>query len=119
SIAVVNDIIDENDETVQVTLSSPTNATVGPTPTHTYTILDDDSPPSLSINNVSLTEGTGGTTNSIFTVTLSVASARTISVNFATANGTALAGSDYTATNGVLTFNPGQTTQTVSVSVIG
>src|SRR5439155_900640 len=119
SIAVVNDTLDEDDETIQLTLSGPTNATLGAIPTHTYTILDDDPPPSLSINNVSLTEGNSGTTNATFTVTLSAASSKTVTVSFATADGTALAGSDYTATNGVLTFNPGQTTRTVSVPVIG
>jgi hypothetical protein len=40
-------------------------------------------------------------------------------VNFATADGTASAGSDYTATSGVLTFNPGTTTQSVTVNVTG
>src|SRR6185503_3983607 len=118
SFAVVNDLLDENDETVLLSLSSPTNSTMGSIPTHTYTILDDEPPPSLAINSVSLAEGTGGTTNAGFTVTLSPASARTISVNVATANGTALAGSDYTATNVVLTFNPGQTNKLVSVPVI-
>src|SRR5439155_20364965 len=70
-------------------------------------------------NNLTLTEGTGGTTNATFTVTLSAASGRTVTVDYATANGTALAGSDYSAASGVLTFNPGQATQTVSVPVIG
>src|SRR5207302_3318061 len=52
SIAVVNDTLDEDDETIQVALSGPTNSTLGATTTHTYTILDDDPLPSLSINNV-------------------------------------------------------------------
>src|SRR5207249_359301 len=105
--------------TIQVTLSSPTNATVGSIATHTYTILDDDPPPSLSINNVSLTEGTGGTTNANFSVTLSMASARTISVNFATADGTAVAGTDYMAKSGTLTFPPGTVSLTIIVAVTG
>src|SRR5205823_6118863 len=115
NFTVVNDTLDENDETVQVTLSGPTNATMGAIATHTYTILDDDPLPSLSINNISLTEGTGGNTNATFTVNLSAASAKTVTVNFATSDGTAVAGSDYSAASGMLTFNPGQTTQTVSV----
>src|SRR5207247_271650 len=76
SIAVVNDTLDEDDETIQLALSSPTNATLGATTTHTYTILDDDPLPSLSINNVTVTEGNSGTTNANFTVTLSAASGR-------------------------------------------
>jgi hypothetical protein len=54
-----------------------------------------------------------------FTVTLSVASNLTVNVNFATANGTANAGSDYQSTNGTLTFNPGDLTKTVGVTING
>jgi thermitase len=70
----------------------------------------------LSINSVAALESAGRLT---FTVTLSAASTSSVSVRFATANGTATAGNkgDYTATSGTLTFNPGETTKTVSVSV--
>jgi len=64
-------------------------------------------------------EGNSGTTPFVFTVTLSAASASTVTVNYATADGTATAGSDYLATSGTLTFNPGVTTQPITVSVIG
>jgi len=53
------------------------------------------------------------------TVTLSAASGQTITVNYSTADGTALAGSDYTASSGTLTFAPGQTSKTVTVTVLG
>ena len=75
--------------------------------------------PSLSINDVSLAEGNAGTTAFIFNVTLTPASASTVTVNYATINGTATAPSDYAATSGTLTFTPGQTTQTVTVQVNG
>ena len=75
--------------------------------------------PSLFINDVTLNEGNGGTTNATFTVSLSPSSQQTITVNYATANGTATAGSDYTAKTGTLTFAPGITTQTVTVAVAG
>ena len=55
----------------------------------------------------------------VFTVTLSPSSAQTVTVQFATADGTALAGSDYLATSGSLTFNPGETTKTITVRVKG
>src|SRR5213078_5122389 len=84
SLAVVNDTTDEDDETVSVSLSSPTNATLGAIATHTYTILDDDPPPSLSINNVTVTEGNTGNTMARFTVTLSVASGKTVTVDYVT-----------------------------------
>ncbi|MFM6266062.1 MAG: Calx-beta domain-containing protein, partial [Dolichospermum sp.] len=53
-----------------------------------------------------------------YTVTLSQASNQTVSVNYATANGTATAGLDYTATNGTLTFAPGVTTQVINIPIL-
>jgi Calx-beta domain len=75
-------------------------------------------PPTLTINDVSATEGNAGTKNFGFTVTIS--SAANATVNFATADGTATAGSDYIATSGTLTFTSGgPVTQTITVQVIG
>jgi hypothetical protein len=75
--------------------------------------------PTASVNSVSVTEGNSGTTNAVFTVSLSAAYSKTITVNYSTADGAATAGSDYTSTSGTLTFAPGQTTATFSVPVIG
>lgn len=83
------------------------------------TIVDDDGLPSLTINDVTVNEGNTGSTNALFTVTLSPAAAQTVTVDFATANGTASAGSDYTTANGTLTFTPGVVTQTISVPILG
>jgi len=75
--------------------------------------------PSLSIGDVSVTEGNAGTTSAVFTVTLSPASGQTVTVNYATADNTATAGQDYVAASGMVAFAPGSTSQPVSVSVIG
>ena len=75
--------------------------------------------PSLSIDNVSVVEGNTGTINAVFTVTLSPPSAQTVTVDYTTANGTATAGSDYTAVGNSLTFAPGETTQPISIAVTG
>src|SRR5439155_17505459 len=75
--------------------------------------------PGLSINDVSTTEGDSGTKTLTFTVTLSSASNLTVTVNFATANGTATAPTDYVATSGTLTFNPGDLTKTIGVTING
>jgi Bacterial Ig-like domain (group 3)/Calx-beta domain len=75
--------------------------------------------PTLSINDVSVVEGDSGTQTMNFTVTLSAASNLTVSAQFATADGTATAPSDYTATNGTVTFNPGDTTKTIGVTING
>ncbi|MBA4285858.1 MAG: hypothetical protein C0434_10045, partial [Xanthomonadaceae bacterium] len=75
--------------------------------------------PTVSINDASLTEGNSGTQQALLTVTLSAASTSIVSVDFASSDGTASAGSDYTATSGTLTFAAGQTTQTIAIDVIG
>ena len=66
-----------------------------------------------------VTEGNSGSSNASFTVTLSAASGQTVTVAFATSNGTATAGSDYTATNGTLSFAAGETSKTIPVAVLG
>lgn len=75
--------------------------------------------PQLSINDITVTEGDIGTTNAVFTVNLSAPTTQTVTVNYATANNTATAYSDYYATSGSLTFAPGQTSQQIQVSLIG
>jgi CSLREA domain-containing protein len=74
--------------------------------------------PALSINDVSITEG-GGTKIMNFTVTLSAASNLTVKVDYATANGTATAASDYLSTSGALTYNPGDLTKAIGVTING
>ncbi len=75
--------------------------------------------PSIAIGDVTITEGNTGTRTASFAVTLSMASGQPVTVNFATANDTAAAGSDYQATSGTLTFAPGETSKTISVLVNG
>ncbi len=60
-------------------------------------------------------ETPSGTAEAVFTVTLSAASTDTITVDYATQNGTAQAGTDYQAESGTLTFAPGQTTETINL----
>jgi predicted extracellular nuclease len=75
--------------------------------------------PSLSISNTQAVEGDSGTTEFLFTVSLSAASASTVTVDYATADGTATSGSDYVAENGTLTIPAGSTSVTFSVTVNG
>jgi hypothetical protein len=103
--ATVNDTLNEVNETTALTIGGVTG--VG-------TINDNDPIPTLSINNVSVNEAAGTAT---FTVTLSAASGQAVTVNYATSNGTATAGSDYTSTTGGLTFAPGVVTQTITVPI--
>lgn len=76
--------------------------------------------PALSITDASVVEGNSGQAALVFTVRLSEASAKEVSVKFATANGTATTGeADYVAKSGALTFAPGETTKTVTILVNG
>jgi ribosomal protein L35AE/L33A/urease beta subunit len=118
TVLVNGDTLSEANETFFVNLSSPTNATLGQ-PQGTGTILDNDPLPSLTISDASVNEGNSGTVAATFTVTLSAASGQAVTVNYATANGTATAGSDYTAASGTLTFAPGETSKIVTVLVTG
>jgi hypothetical protein len=73
--------------------------------------------PALSVGDVAVTEGNSGTRTANFTVRLAPTSGGTVRVNYATANGTATAGSDYNAISGTVTFNAGESTKTVPVTI--
>ncbi|MDB6057438.1 MAG: Conserved repeat domain protein, partial [Verrucomicrobiales bacterium] len=120
SVAVLGDVNYEADETFSVSLSSPTNVLLDlARASATGTILNDDVPPGISIAPVSGYEGNMGTTNISLNLSLSASSYQTITVNYSTVDGTASAGSDYVATNGVVTFPPGTTNQTIAMVVSG
>ena len=118
-VFINGDTLNEADETFSVNLSSPNNGTIEDSQA-TGTILNDDRAPSLIINDVSVTEGGSRTITLLtFTVSLSAASGQNISVNFATADGTAKSTSDYAAKNGTLNFQPGRTSTTIIIGVNG
>src|SRR5262249_916671 len=96
-VPVSGETVNEPTETFFVNLSNPSNATLANNQA-VGTILNDDGVPSISINEVAVTEGNSGTLDAVFVLSLSVASGLTVTFNYATANGTASAGSDYVAT---------------------
>lgn len=122
SISIINDNIFEGTETFNFVLSDP----AGPSPvelldpgTATLTISDNDSQPYASTSNTTVNEPRiTGTTTALFTVQFSNATTQTATVDFATADGTATAGSDYVATSGTLTFTPLETTKTIAVQIL-
>jgi uncharacterized repeat protein (TIGR01451 family) len=119
TIAIKGDTLDETNETFFVNLSTATNAAILDNQ-GLGTITDNDPTPSLSINDLAnITEGNNGTTTVDFTVTLSAASGQTVTVDYATANGGAIAGSDYVTMSGTLTFNPGDTARSIPVTING
>ncbi|MBD2443165.1 hypothetical protein H6G25_08115, partial [Dolichospermum sp. FACHB-1091] len=109
----------EADETVALTLAAGTGYTVGTTTAVTGTITNDDLVPNINLSaNQTIVEGNTNPQNVTYSVTLSNTSAQTITVQYATANGTAIAGSDYTSTSGTLTFNPGVTSQVINIPIL-
>lgn len=118
NVSVTGDTDDELDEIFTVQLSNPTNADLLEA-TAVGTIIDDDGLPALSITDQSKLEGNSGTSAMQFEVTLSPASASVINVTYATVNGTATAGSDYTAAGNTLVFQPGETSKPISVNILG
>ena len=119
-VTINGDMTVESDETLFVNVTNVTGATVGDGQ-GLGTIQNDDSP-SLSIDDVTVTEGNSGTTPAVFTVTLNPSSTQTVTVNYATSSvspATAAAGTDYVTTSGALTFNPGDTTKQITVQVNG
>ncbi|MDT4966095.1 MAG: hypothetical protein QOJ64_832 [Acidobacteriota bacterium] len=117
-ILAKGDTLDEPDEFFTVGLSRQTNATLADGEGK-ITIIDDDPAPTLSINDVTIAEGNSGTVSLAFTVQLSAASGQLVTVNFATADGTAAGGSDYQVASGTLTFNEGETAKNISLQIIG
>ncbi|MCL1560583.1 putative Ig domain-containing protein [Xanthomonas nasturtii] len=118
TVLVNGDTLSEPNETFFVNVSNVSGASVGDGQ-GLGTIVNDDAAPSLSIDDISVNEGNSGTTTATFTVSLSAANGQTVTVNYATADGTANAGSDYSARSGTLTFAPGTTAQGVAVTVNG
>jgi len=117
TVQVVGDTHVESDETFNVNLSVVSGTVANPTASGVGTILNDDT--SITVPDITVTNVTSGTTDAVFTVSLSASSTLPVTVQFATGDITAHAGTDYTATNGTVTFAPGSTTSTITVSVLG
>ena len=118
-VPIADDTLDEPDEELMVTLSAATHAKIETAGrTATGTIRDNDGLPSLSIDDSSAAEGAG---TMQFTVKLAPASGRRVTVYYETEDGTAKTHpeSDYTKTEGELTFRPGGVLeQTISVPIL-
>jgi YD repeat-containing protein len=119
-VTLLPDTTDEyDDEVFHVRLTTATGATIVSPSSQAVTITDDDAPPSISINDVSVTEGASGSTPAVFTVSLSAASGKVVQVAYVNWNGTALAGPDYQFTSGTLTIEPGAISAQITVPVFG
>ncbi|PKO57747.1 MAG: hypothetical protein CVU24_18395, partial [Betaproteobacteria bacterium HGW-Betaproteobacteria-18] len=112
---VVEDALNEFNETFSLTATTTSGVTSNASASATATINDNDfTTPGISIGNISVNEAAGTAT---FTVTLSAESGKPISVDYATRNGTATSGSDYAGASGTLNFAAGETSKTITVNI--
>lgn len=120
NVPILDNFVNESNEVFGVRLSNPSHAL--PLITNaTATIVDNDAPPAATILDASMFEGDSGVTQFVFNVALSAPSEQWATVGYAAAPGTAQANSDYlpTSPGSYLSFAPGQTNQTITISVRG
>jgi hypothetical protein len=117
AVPIVNDVVYEPAETFSLVLGTPVGALAGAVSSHTVTIQDNESVPVVSIGNATVSESGG---SAVFTVSVSPASAQTITVPYSTVPDTATAGADYTPVpaGSAIQLAPYQLSGTVSVAVV-
>lgn len=115
TIPILGDTAVERNETVSLTLTTPSGATVGTPGTATLTLVNDDTSLQFSAYNYGVNEG-GGTAR--IKVTRKGRLSGTVSVAYATANGTATAPADYGARNGTLTFASGVSSRIFGIPIV-
>lgn len=119
-VTVQGDTKTESNEIFYVNLDNPTGGASIVDGQAKGTIINDDAQlPGLGISDVSKSEGNRGYTSFTFTLRLTARNPTGVTLDYATQDGTALAGSDYLAANGTLTFSGTQTSRTITVKVIG
>jgi hypothetical protein len=115
-IPVIGDRVVEADEYFSVNLSNPKGAKVAD---RTGQVWISDDEPYVFISDAYAMEGNEGPLPADFTIFMNRPYDVPVTVNYATADGSAVAGLDYTATAGTLTFAPGETSQPLPVAVLG
>jgi chitinase len=119
TVPLINDTLDEDNETFNVTLSAPQNATIDPVGgTAIVTVNDNDAMPTIGIDDWQGVES-NVTYQTAFGIYLSAPSGRDVKVTVKTVNGSAAAPIDFTAKTAVVTIPAGQTTALFSVSIKG
>ena len=114
---IIDDSINEANETVIVTLSNPSNATLGSDSVHTYTITDNDNPPTVDFNTTSSSDAES-VSSADLTVDLSAASGQSVTVNYAVTGTATGSGTDYTLANGMATIAAGSTSTDITIAGI-
>ncbi|KAB8143786.1 hypothetical protein F8S13_07720 [Chloroflexia bacterium SDU3-3] len=112
SVPILEDSLAEPDETINIALSNPTGAMLGTTSVATITI------PANDLITLSGAAGDELGTLPVVTVRLKATSFQAVTVNYATSDGTATAGSDYTPTSGTLTIPAGSSSQSFTIPIL-
>jgi hypothetical protein len=118
SVQLINDNLIESPENFFVDLTNPINASLSAPSSATVNVADDDGGTStiqFSASEYSVSEGDG---SAVITVTRSGGASSAVSANYTTANGTAVAGSDYGATSSTVTFAPGEYSKNITIPII-
>jgi hypothetical protein len=121
TVPIINDTLDEPNETVALQLTNPQDgATLGARDTAVLTIVDNDTGGVVQFSAAvfGATECAAPPCNATLTVSRTGGAASGVTVDFATADGTALAGADYVATSGTVTFAAGQTSRPITVPLL-
>lgn len=117
TIPIIDDVLDEADETAVIRLLNPTLGVIGTPGEATLTITDDDEPPTVQFSQTDFSVSESGVT-AIMTATLSVASGQAVTVDVASSNETAVVDNDYEQVAETITFAPGESSQTISLTVL-
>ena len=115
-VSIRNDTVNEADETINLMLSAPVGGLLGDQSTAVLTVTDNDAPGVIQFSSTTYTVGEAAR-RLIVTVTRTGGTASGVGVTYATNDGTATAGLDYTATSGILTFATNQTSKTFIIPV--
>lgn len=119
NVPIIGDLIDEPNEGFSVVIFAPTNAYIGRSQAYTTILDDDDQAAKITVTDGTITEGDSGTKDFAFNINLSERSGHVVTVNYGTAPGTASVGLDYLPKSGTLAFEPGETSKTLLVKVVG
>jgi CSLREA domain-containing protein len=116
-VTITDDSVHEADEAFTVTLSSPMGAVLGANPSATVTITDNDAAPTVQFSAATYNVSEGAATATV-TVTKTGATEVSATVHYATSDGSATAGSDYTSASGDLAFAAAESSKTISIAII-
>ena len=115
ALPTVDDALDERDGTIEATIPASDDYEISGSPTVQVAVSDNDATPTVNIAAVEAPESAG---EIAFPVTLRGASAYEVTVSWATADRTAVAGEDYRAASGMVAFAPGETVGEIRVTVL-